>query len=161
MRDERELRPAPRRTGQPVPRAARPVRPQVPVGAYGLRRHAVVVGAVPRPAVARPTSRRPSSLFARRLVPEGIRPTKVGVWFVALTLLIGVAATNTGNNALYMVVALMMAALIVSGVLSRNDVRKVEVEVTPSNCVQCGAITAKGGRLTPPEGGSGPEYTLT
>ena len=35
------------------------------------------------------------------------------------------------------------------------------VDVTPSNCVQCGAITAKGGRLTPPEGGSGPEYTLT
>ncbi len=37
----------------------------------------------------------------------------------------------------------------------------VNVEVTPSNCVQCGAITAKGGRLTPPEGGSGPEYTVT
>jgi electron-transferring-flavoprotein dehydrogenase len=35
------------------------------------------------------------------------------------------------------------------------------VEVTPSNCVQCGAITAKGGRLTPPEGGAGPEYTIT
>ena len=38
---------------------------------------------------------------------------------------------------------------------------QVRVQVTPSNCVQCGAITAKGGRLTPPEGGSGPEYTLT
>jgi electron-transferring-flavoprotein dehydrogenase len=37
----------------------------------------------------------------------------------------------------------------------------VAVDVAPSNCVQCGAITAKGGRLTPPEGGSGPEYTLT
>jgi electron-transferring-flavoprotein dehydrogenase len=35
------------------------------------------------------------------------------------------------------------------------------VDVTPSNCVQCGAITAKGGRLTPPEGGAGPEYSLT
>ena len=35
------------------------------------------------------------------------------------------------------------------------------VDVAPSNCVQCGAITAKGGRLTPPEGGSGPEYTVT
>jgi len=35
------------------------------------------------------------------------------------------------------------------------------VEVTASNCVQCGAITAKGGRLTPAEGGSGPEYKLT
>ena len=31
----------------------------------------------------------------------------------------------------------------------------------PSSCVQCGAITAKGGRLTPPEGGAGPEYKLT
>ena len=37
----------------------------------------------------------------------------------------------------------------------------VTVEMNPSNCVQCGAISAKGGRLTPPEGGSGPEYTLT
>jgi electron-transferring-flavoprotein dehydrogenase len=37
----------------------------------------------------------------------------------------------------------------------------VTVNVTPSNCVQCGAITAKGGRLTPPEGGSGPEYKHT
>jgi len=36
----------------------------------------------------------------------------------------------------------------------------VGVEVTPANCVQCGAITAKGGRLTPPEGGDGPEYSL-
>jgi len=37
----------------------------------------------------------------------------------------------------------------------------VTVQLAPSNCVQCGAITAKGGRLTPPEGGSGPEYTVT
>lgn len=36
----------------------------------------------------------------------------------------------------------------------------VTVEVTASNCVQCGAITAKGGRLTPPEGGDGPDYSL-
>jgi electron-transferring-flavoprotein dehydrogenase len=35
------------------------------------------------------------------------------------------------------------------------------VHITPSNCVQCGAISAKGGRLTPPEGGSGPEYKLS
>jgi electron-transferring-flavoprotein dehydrogenase len=39
-----------------------------------------------------------------------------------------------------------------------GDDGTVDVAVTPSNCVQCGAITAKGGRLTPPEGGSGPEY---
>ncbi|MCO5314964.1 MAG: electron transfer flavoprotein-ubiquinone oxidoreductase [Solirubrobacterales bacterium] len=37
----------------------------------------------------------------------------------------------------------------------------VDVQVTASNCVQCGAITAKGGRLTLPEGGDGPLYTET
>jgi electron-transferring-flavoprotein dehydrogenase len=45
--------------------------------------------------------------------------------------------------------------------LGREDAGKVEVVVTPSNCVQCGAITAKGGRLLPAEGGAGPEYSLT
>jgi electron-transferring-flavoprotein dehydrogenase len=35
------------------------------------------------------------------------------------------------------------------------------VRVNSPNCVQCGAISAKGGRLTPPEGGSGPEYSIT
>jgi electron-transferring-flavoprotein dehydrogenase len=37
----------------------------------------------------------------------------------------------------------------------------VELQVVPSNCVQCGAITAKGGRLTLPEGGDGPLYQET
>ena len=37
----------------------------------------------------------------------------------------------------------------------------VDVKVTASNCVQCGAITAKGGRLTLPEGGDGPLYHET
>ncbi|HEV2058369.1 MAG TPA: electron-transfer flavoprotein:ubiquinone oxidoreductase [Solirubrobacteraceae bacterium] len=37
----------------------------------------------------------------------------------------------------------------------------VEVIVNYTNCVQCGAITAKGGRLTTPEGGDGPLYQIT
>ena len=35
------------------------------------------------------------------------------------------------------------------------------IRTDPSNCVQCGAITSKGGRLLPPEGGGGPEYKET
>ncbi|HLG21384.1 MAG TPA: electron-transfer flavoprotein:ubiquinone oxidoreductase [Candidatus Manganitrophaceae bacterium] len=35
------------------------------------------------------------------------------------------------------------------------------IRMNPTNCIQCGAIGAKGGRLTPPEGGSGPQYTET
>ena len=36
----------------------------------------------------------------------------------------------------------------------------VDVIVNYTNCVQCGAITAKGGRLTTPEGGDGPLYQI-
>ena len=42
-----------------------------------------------------------------------------------------------------------------------DGTREVKLQITPSNCVQCGAITAKGGRLTPPEGGDGPNYQVT
>jgi electron-transferring-flavoprotein dehydrogenase len=42
-----------------------------------------------------------------------------------------------------------------------NGAAEVDVNVTPSNCIQCGAITAKGGRLTLPEGGDGPLYQET
>lgn len=42
-----------------------------------------------------------------------------------------------------------------------SDGKKERLRINPTNCIHCGAITAKGGRLTPPEGGSGPEYKET
>jgi uncharacterized protein (DUF58 family) len=68
---------------------------------------------------------------ARRAVPEGIRITTVGLWFVLLTVLVAVAATNTGNNALYMVLALMFATLILSGLASRANVRGLDAALEP------------------------------
>jgi electron-transferring-flavoprotein dehydrogenase len=56
--------------------------------------------------------------------------------------------------------ASMCPAQVYEVVESGGD-ETVSVRVTPSNCVQCGAISAKGGRFTPPEGGSGPEYRNT
>jgi electron-transferring-flavoprotein dehydrogenase len=38
------------------------------------------------------------------------------------------------------------------------EIGDVDVTVNYTNCVQCGAITAKGGRLTTAEGGDGPLY---
>lgn len=65
----------------------------------------------------------------RRRIPEGIRITKVGLWYVLFAVLVAIAATNTGNNALYLVVAVMLAALVVSGVTSRANVDRLEVEL--------------------------------
>lgn len=80
-----------------------------------------------RPRGAAPTLFR---LRRQRSTPEGIRITTVGLWFVLLTILVAIAATNTGNNALYTVLALMFAVLIVSGVLSRQNVRTLSAELT-------------------------------
>lgn len=68
---------------------------------------------------------------ARRGVPEGIRITKVGLWFVLLTVVVAAAATNTGNNALYLVLACMLAMLVVSGVVSRMNLQRLAVGVDP------------------------------
>lgn len=73
--------------------------------------------------------------LARRLVVSHVRDafnyevTKEGVFYVALTVIIGVAALNTGNNLLFLVVAAMLAAVLVSGVASAMNLKDVELEV--------------------------------
>lgn len=67
----------------------------------------------------------------RRTIPEGIRLTTVGAWFIGVTLVVGVAAANTGNNALYLVESLLLATLVLSGVTSRRNVRGLRVEIEP------------------------------
>ena len=69
--------------------------------------------------------------MAARTVPEGIRITRVGLWYVGLTLLVAVPAANTGNNALYLVEAALLAVLVVSGFLSRGNLRGLEVAFEP------------------------------
>jgi uncharacterized protein (DUF58 family) len=74
--------------------------------------------------------------LARRVALERLRQTfhyevtKVGVVYVLVTLVIGIAALNTGNNLLYIVVAAMLAAILVSGVVSAMVLRGLELEVT-------------------------------
>jgi uncharacterized protein (DUF58 family) len=75
--------------------------------------------------------RRPGGGTSRRAVPEGIRITTVGLWYVLFTVLVAIAATNTGNNALYMVLALMFAVLILSGIASRQNVRGLAAQIDP------------------------------
>ncbi len=73
--------------------------------------------------------------LARRAAVERFRQsfdyevTRVGVVYVLVTLVIGIAALNTGNNLLYIVVAAMLAAMLVSGVVSAQVLRGLELEV--------------------------------
>ncbi|HEY3203000.1 MAG TPA: DUF58 domain-containing protein [Thermoanaerobaculia bacterium] len=65
-----------------------------------------------------------------RLIPDWeIRITNFGLGYILMCLVVAIAATNTGNNGLYLVLAGMLAAMIVSGVVSRRNVRAVCCEI--------------------------------
>jgi uncharacterized protein (DUF58 family) len=73
--------------------------------------------------------------LARRVAVERLREsfdydmTRAGVVYVLVTLVIGIAALNTGNNLLYIVVAAMLAAILVSGVASAWVLRRLELDI--------------------------------
>lgn len=73
--------------------------------------------------------------LARRVALERIREsfdyeiTRGGIVYVLLTLVIAIAALNTGNNLLYIVVAAMLSAILVSGFASAMALRRLELDV--------------------------------
>ena len=73
--------------------------------------------------------------LARRVVVKRLRDafhydvTRAGILYVIITLLIGIAALNTGNNLLYIIVAAMLAAILVSGFVSALVLRNLELDV--------------------------------
>src|SRR5438128_4843482 len=73
--------------------------------------------------------------LARRVGARRVREaldfevTRTGALYAIVVLLIGIAALNTGNNLLYIIVAAMLAAIIVSGIASSVCLRGLELEL--------------------------------
>ncbi len=73
--------------------------------------------------------------LARRVALHRVREafdydvTREGLAYLAVVLVIAVAALNTGNNLLFIVVSAMLAAIIVSGVASAAILRGLELDV--------------------------------
>ena len=61
--------------------------------------------------------------------PSTYDVTRAGIVYVLVTLVIGIAALNTGNNLLYIVVAAMLASILVSGSVSAWVLRYLELDV--------------------------------
>lgn len=55
--------------------------------------------------------------------------TRAGAVYVLLMFSIGLAAVNTGNNLLYLVLAVLLAGVLVSGVVSRLMLGSLEIEL--------------------------------
>lgn len=62
--------------------------------------------------------------------PRSLSVTREGKWFIGILLFIGVAAINTGNNLLYLVVATLLSLIVISGIMSESTIRAVAVERT-------------------------------
>jgi uncharacterized protein (DUF58 family) len=62
---------------------------------------------------------------------EGVvRLTRIGTTFVIFTVVIGFAALNTGNNALYIALTFLLGTLLLSGIASKGGLKHLTVELT-------------------------------
>ena len=73
--------------------------------------------------------------LARRVVATRMREamdydvTRAGMIYILISVVIGIAAINTGNNLLYVVVAALLSAILVSGVASALVLRSLALDV--------------------------------
>jgi uncharacterized protein (DUF58 family) len=58
---------------------------------------------------------------------RSIRFTPEGTRFILLTLAVGVAALNTGNNLLYLLLAMLLSLIVMSGILSEQCLKHLVV----------------------------------
>jgi len=63
-----------------------------------------------------------------RVYDRALRVTREGWFLMALIFAVGIAAINTGNNLMYLVLAVMLGAVVASGVLSEESVRRLWLE---------------------------------
>ena len=71
---------------------------------------------------------RPFEWWRRWLFPRSIRLTPEGRGFLVLTLAVGIAAVNTGNNLFYLLLAMMFSLIVMSGILSEQCFRNFRVK---------------------------------
>lgn len=73
--------------------------------------------------------------LARRVVASRVREamdydiTRPGLIYILISVVIGIAAINTGNNLLYVVVASLLSAILVSGIASALVLRSLSLDV--------------------------------
>lgn len=66
-------------------------------------------------------------LFRQLFRHRSIRFTAEGKRFILFTVAVGVAAVNTGNNLFYLLLAMMLSLIVMSGLLSELCLRKLEI----------------------------------
>ena len=58
-----------------------------------------------------------------------IRINRSGTLYIALTVVIGFSAVNTGNNLVYLIASALLSYMLVSGLFGRNNLRRLQVHL--------------------------------
>src|SRR5512146_1885026 len=90
---------------------------------------------VPRPTITpqeqHPLRPEPTTRVGRLLrsfrPPRKLKFTREGKYFLGITLGVGFAAINTGNNLLYLLLGMLLSLIILSGILSEISLRDLTV----------------------------------
>lgn len=84
-------------------------------------------------------------LFLRQILPSRLLRTKMtlsGWCLVAVSLGLGLAAYNTANNILFLALSLLLSSLILSGILSLINFKKLGWNLRPPEHLRVGQIDA-------------------
>ncbi|TVP79196.1 MAG: DUF58 domain-containing protein [Puniceicoccaceae bacterium] len=82
-------------------------------------------------------------LFARQILPKHMPRTKLtltGWMLIVVALGIGSAAYNTASNILFMTLSLLLSSLVLSGLLSQINFRKLKWTLQPPEHLQVGEV---------------------
>jgi uncharacterized protein (DUF58 family) len=83
---------------------------------------------IPDPVSSAEATRRNSWSWVRKPFKQlHLKFTREGKYFIGITLGVGFAAINTGNNLLYLLLGMLLSLIVVSGVLSELSLRHLTV----------------------------------
>jgi uncharacterized protein (DUF58 family) len=83
---------------------------------------------LPASPLRSPAQRTPWERFLRLLSPpRKLKFTREGKYYLGITLGVGFAAINTGNNLLYLLLGMLLSLIVVSGVMSDLSLRRLTV----------------------------------
>ncbi len=63
----------------------------------------------------------------------GLKLTKAGGIYIIITLLLGFAAVNTGNNLLYLMVSALLGFMAISGLMGQRNLKRLKVTLLPDS----------------------------
>ena len=90
--------------------------------------------------------------------PRKLKFTREGKYYLGITLGVGFAAINTGNNLLYLLLGMLLSLIVVSGVMSDLSLRR-KSNIAPNALASSSVRSCAGGKISTRWCEASPEYS--